>query len=212
MTVDLTGLKRPSRLRSRYAASLHRLRCVADWVQGLDFTSVAQGIPLDQGQGRAYDYVPSGGAHLAAVLKTLSISASDAILDVGCGKGSAMRTMLQFPFHRVDGIDISPDLAAIAETNFRKLKVNRVRVSACDAAVFTDFDPYSHIYLYHPFPAVVMQKVVKALVAACERRGFGMIVIYNNPVSRRFLLGEGFVLRSTHFSVTGKDIHVYALS
>src|SRR5205823_9337716 len=49
----------------------------------------------------------SGGPSLQFVLDTLKISATDAILDLGCGKGGAMITLAKYPFRRIDGIDIS---------------------------------------------------------------------------------------------------------
>src|SRR3990167_1972630 len=57
---------------------------------------------------------PSGNKYLRTVLDNLAISSNDAIIDVGCGKGSAMCIMLEFPFWRVAGIELSQRIVDIA--------------------------------------------------------------------------------------------------
>src|SRR5436305_2669291 len=85
----------------------------------------------------------SGGPELEELLHMLPISRADAVLDIGCGKGGAMITLAQFPFERVDGLEISPKLAHIARLNIRRLDIPNAAVFCADAADFTDIDPYT---------------------------------------------------------------------
>src|SRR5260370_40018593 len=71
---------------------------------------------------------------LALVLQTLPISHQDSILDIGCGRGGAIITMAQYPFARIDGVEISPDLAAVAERNLARLGISRSSIRCCNAA------------------------------------------------------------------------------
>jgi cyclopropane fatty-acyl-phospholipid synthase-like methyltransferase len=52
-------------------------------------------------------------------LNDLNITANDSIIDIGCGKGSAMLSMLGFPFARVDGVELSQQIGSIAIRNLK---------------------------------------------------------------------------------------------
>ena len=41
-------------------------------------------------------------------------------VDVGCGKGRAMLLALRFPFRQVLGVELSPELAVVAQDNLRR--------------------------------------------------------------------------------------------
>jgi len=130
---------------------------------------------------------PSGNKYLVRALRAMSIGPSHSILDIGCGKGSAMRVMLRFPFTRVDGVEMSETIAGIARENFKTLGVHPLRwhVFAVDAtALGEELDIYSHFYLYNPFTSPVMKVVAQNLRRSLERRPRDITVIYNNPVCR----------------------------
>lgn len=135
---------------------------------------------------------PSGNHYLAAVLKELRVQPGDAIIDLGCGKGSAMRTMLRFPFSEVDGLELSGEIAATAIANFERLKERRSRIFIRDAREFTEFDRYNFIYLYNPFPAVIMDAVLVSVRESIGRVPREAVIIYANPTCRDSLLRSGF--------------------
>lgn len=105
-----------------------RSRILLDKFRGLDFLTVI--LPEDVGLDpkQAYHSSPSGNKYLVNVLNDINISSQDSIIDIGCGKGSAMRMMLKFPFARVHGIELSEHIAAIAVNNFKRLNRSRGRV------------------------------------------------------------------------------------
>ena len=61
---------------------------------------------------RCHDYANSGGLSLETVLRALKITSRDAIVDFGSGKGGALITMARYPFARIMGVEISPELVA----------------------------------------------------------------------------------------------------
>ena len=72
------------------------------------------------------------------------------------GKAGAMITLARFAFRKVDGVEISPPLVAVAKRNLAKLKITPSRVFLRDAAKFTDRAEYTYVLPYNPFPAVVL--------------------------------------------------------
>ncbi|KRQ97133.1 class I SAM-dependent methyltransferase [Bradyrhizobium valentinum] len=73
--------------------------------QGVDISRIV--YPEEVGLDSRYvgESTPSWNKYVVRLLKDLHINNQDAILDIGCGKGSAMLAMLKFPFARVDGIE-----------------------------------------------------------------------------------------------------------
>jgi SAM-dependent methyltransferase len=134
----------------------------------------------------------SGGPELKELLKRLEITPSDSILDIGCGKAGAMLTLRLYPFSRVDGIEISSQLARIANENLRRLRVPNARVFCCDAAEFHEIDEYTYLYMYNPFPEAVLRRVVKNLAGSLRRHPRRVSLIYKNPVFANVVLAAGF--------------------
>ncbi len=141
---------------------------------------------------RSYRYSDSGGPDLEELLDTLMISSSDAVLDLGCGKGGALITLAEYPFARVDGVEISPKLARIAGTNIKKLQISNSTIYCCDAADFTELDSYSYFYMYNPFPREVTLRVLENIQSSLRRRARQVTLVYKNPVFNRLVLNAGF--------------------
>lgn len=140
---------------------------------------------------RAYDYSNSGGPRLESILKTLGISRACSVIDVGCGKGGAMITLARY-FGRVDGLELSEQLIPVARENLRKAGLSNSQVFHGDAAEFTDFDPYSYIYLSNPFPCSVMRRFLHHVLDSLERRPRNLTIIYWIPVDDPLLAQMGF--------------------
>jgi len=152
--------------------------------------------PQDNGLSpeRANGHRDSGGPDLHKLLATLPISSRDAVVDMGCGKGGAMITLARYPFARVDGIELSPQLAQVAHMNIERLGIRNATVFCGDAAMFQDLDIYTHVYMYHPFPANIMSSVLVNLTASVHRQKRRITVIYKNPLFHDLVVGAGFDL------------------
>lgn len=178
---------------------VRRFRIWIDRLRGLDFLTNIRPEEVGLDASRVGKSTPSGNRYLANVLRAIQVTPEDSILDVGCGKGSAMRTMLQFPFARIDGLELSDAIAAITVRNFEKLKADRIRVFVGDAEQFDGYGDYSVIYIYNPFPASVMSRVVDALVESVRRSKRELIIIYNNAICDDLVVGSGVFRRVAVF-------------
>jgi len=180
-------------------------------LRGLDLTIAIQPEEVGLDPSVSFRSSASGNKYLKRLLKDLKITKEDAIIDVGCGKGSAMRIMLGFPFARVDGIELSKSIAAIAESNLKKLEVMNSKVFNCDASSFVEYDTYNMVYFYNPFSCNIMSQVIKNILASIERSEREVIIIYNNPVCDDVLVRQdGFVKRRNYPDEWGNGISVYS--
>jgi hypothetical protein len=163
------------------------------WMQcrkiDLRWNSVAD-LGLDP--ARSESHGNSGGPGLEQVLESLTITPQDAVLDLGAGKGGAMITLAKWPFARIDGVEISPAMIGIGRRNLEKLGKVRGAIMQGDAAEFTDMDPYTFFYMYNPFLAPVMEKVLANIRASLVRKPRKATLIYMNPVCHDMVVAAGF--------------------
>jgi SAM-dependent methyltransferase len=136
---------------------------------------------LNLPEDRCHYYANSGGPHLDKVLRALQITSHDSVVDFGSGKGGALITLSRYPFARVTGVEISPELAAIAKKNLAKLRIENVTMAVCDAADFIDLDDYNYFYFFSPFPGNVMAAVIGNIAASLARAPRKATIIYFNP-------------------------------
>lgn len=145
------------------------------------------GLPAD----RSVLHDASGGPELAEVMAGVEIPPGSAIVDLGSGKGGAVLTLCRFPFDEVVGVEISERLVRTAEANARRAGARRVRFIVADAAGFTDLDRFTHVYMYHPFRAPVLEGVLENVRASLERRPRSLTLVYKNPVHHDTVMASG---------------------
>lgn len=177
-------------------------------MKGLDFTYVESNDTLCLDKRFSFGYSPFSQQILETVLKKYTITEDDAILDVGCGKGLALCAFAKFPFGRIDGLDVSQKLVAIAKANLEKLKL-KIDIFHEDARFFTNLDKYSWLYLYNPFPASVVQDFLENTIASLARKPRLLYLLYCNPMVGHKIVLQHFSLHSSNvFEYWGKDIDV----
>lgn len=129
-----------------------------------------------------YGIAPSA---LARALSDLDIHHNEfTFVDVGCGKGRAMIVAAQFPFHSLWGVEISPELCEIARANLalRPEWANRSSIVHEDAASVTYPEGPVLIFMFHPFLAPVLRRVLANLEAQLRKSPRTIYVLYaRNP-------------------------------
>lgn len=185
-----------------------RFQVLNHW-RGVDLEYVATetlGLPAE----RAHFHSQSGGGTLDAIFRSLPIPPGSVALDLGSGKGGAMITLRRLPFDEVIGVELSPDLVRVAETNMARLGLTRVRFFAGDAAAFGDLDAVTHVYMYNPFPCPVMAEVVANLAASLRRRPRTIFVVYRNPLCKDLLARSGVLHEVRTLSADRHDWIIYS--
>ncbi|WP_051360683.1 class I SAM-dependent methyltransferase [Desulfuromonas sp. TF] len=145
---------------------------------------------------RTHYYADSGGLAFDRIMSHFAIGSEDAIVDFGCGKGGILISLAKYPFAKIAGVEISPELVEIAKKNIRKLKIDRVEISCCDAADFQDLDDFNYFYFFDPFPCVVMKDVIRNIERSVAAEPRPATIIYLNPHCHE-LLDSSEVFRKT---------------
>ena len=125
---------------------------------------------------------------------------SAAFVDLGAGKGRALMLASQHPFKRIIGVEIAEELVEIARTNLQSFDKHEGRSSACeiicaDAASYRFPPEPLFLYLYNPFDAPIMRKVIANLVGSFISRPRRIVVAYFRPeLAEMWDLAPEFVL------------------
>lgn len=183
-------LERVPALRDLYGTGWERVHPF-DRAHGTDTSGVvsAESLPLDQAaRAHAICYAGSQPGVLRAALATLPAVANGTFLDLGCGKGRALLVASEWPFRAIVGVELSPALAAIARRNAARMSAlhpgrTAIQVVVGDASAFPLPPGDLVIFLYHPFGAELVARVVDTLEAALAAEPRQLYVIYYNPVA-----------------------------
>jgi len=130
---------------------------------------------------RTHYYADSGGLAFDKIMANFKITTNDAIVDFGCGKGGILISLSKYPFCKITGIEIAPELVEIAKENIRKLKLKNIDIECCDAAEFKQLNEYNYFYFFDPFPCNVMQNVIDNIEKSILEQPRKVTIIYLNP-------------------------------
>lgn len=124
---------------------------------------------------------------LADILASLPIRREQyEFIDIGCGKGRALIVAYEIGFRQVTGVEISPSLCEVAESNPLKCGVNG-RVICQDAISFPLPTGPTVIYFYNPFGARIMKQLVKNIERRLQDSTKDLWIVYVSPSCRRIL-------------------------
>jgi SAM-dependent methyltransferase len=91
-------------------------------------------------------------------------------LDVGAGKGRAMLLASEFPFLRVEGVELNPELAQVAADNIARWHASPhaeplapIAVHQADATAFPLPAEHTLVFMFHPFELPILRRFVRHL-------------------------------------------------
>ena len=108
-------------------------------------------------------------------------------VDIGSGKGRALLMAAEYPFRRIVGVELLPQLHAIAQRNIANLDNEsaacRDVVSLCMDALDFEFPPEPLVlFLFNPLPEAALQQVLARLGTSFDARPRSVYAVYHNPV------------------------------
>jgi SAM-dependent methyltransferase len=146
-----------------------------------------------------------GIRRLKLLFKSLNISKKDSIIDLGCGKGEAIVQLAKYPFNEVAGVELSEKLYLICQNNLRIFKKTDIKLYHDDAGNFGDIDRFNFIYMFNPFPEIVMQKVVLNIEHSLQRKPRLITVIYSHPTCHDVLDSSDIIKKTNEFEIKYKE-------
>lgn len=115
-------------------------------------------------------------------------------VDVGSGKGRALLLASAFPFRRIIGIELLPELHQIAQANIAKFASSKELSpieSICKDATRFDFPVEPMVmFLFHPLLETGFRKVLENLVKSMNQHPRPVYIVYANPVFEMLLAAE----------------------
>ncbi|MBV9179852.1 MAG: class I SAM-dependent methyltransferase [Acidobacteria bacterium] len=108
-------------------------------------------------------------------------------IDIGSGKGRALLLASEYPFERILGVELLPELNQIARENIRKFPRHLQRCSNIEArvedATKISFPPQGLvIFLFHPLPEADFVKFLANLNGSLETLPRPIYLLYAHPV------------------------------
>ena len=189
-----------------------------DIAHGTDTSDLIRGedIPTSHRNGLwSTAYYGISPALLVHLLNTLNIDYQRfTFFDLGSGKGRALLLASRFPFRRIVGVELSPQLNAIAAANIARFRApwqqcRNLEVHNGDATTIDYPAGPLVLYLYNPFLAPVLKRCLRNLMRSLTLEPREIHLIYINPAPDRILSRYAPVLQKQWeqtFALNEEDI------
>jgi len=141
-------------------------------------------------------------------------SSEYALVDVGAGKGRGMLLASASGFRQVVGVELHAELAAVCRRNLRVWRAAHpeaapMRLVEGDATEMRFPAGACVAFLFNPFGAVVMRRLLDEMARQFERRAGMLDVLYVNHESERVLREDGRLRRMWRgkIAMSAEDAH-----
>jgi len=186
----------PARRRQRYGDVDY------DWDHRVDTTSATVNW-RDRLLGLLNSpYQPTEPALFHEALASLNLAFRDfTFIDIGSGKGRTLLMASDYPFRRIIGVELLPELHRVAEENIRKYKSDPQQCfaieSICSDARDFIFPPEPTVlYLFNPLPEAGLEHVLGNLEQSLREHPRPVFVIYHNPVLKHVLVDSKWLAKT----------------
>ena len=128
-------------------------------------------------------------------------------VDLGCGKGRALLLASLLPFRHILGVELDPGLAATARRNLAAFHPSTqlcrsLEVLEADAATAPLPATPLVIFLYNPFLAPTLRRVLHAIERSLREHPRDLWLIYINPEAARVLKHFPFLREHSHATLS----------
>jgi SAM-dependent methyltransferase len=142
----------------------------------------------------AVEYRPAPIEDFKRIIGGLAINYKDwTFLDLGAGKGRAVLLALEYNFKTVVGVEFSPDLARIAQSNLSPFK--NAHILCQDAAEYIFPQDPLVIFLNNPFHGTVMEQVLAHLGDSLLSHPRDVYIAYWNPFCQALFNAAPFLIK-----------------
>ncbi|HEX7679993.1 MAG TPA: class I SAM-dependent methyltransferase, partial [Thermoanaerobaculia bacterium] len=186
----------PERRRGRYGDMEY------DWEHRVNTTSGTVGW-----RGRLLGvfhspYQPTEPALFREMMASLPIDFREfTFVDLGSGKGRTLLMASEFPFRRIVGVEILPELNRAAQENIRVFKsaaqkCTQIESVCADAREFVLPEEPLVLYLFNPLPEAALRQVMQRLQQSGTGNPKPLWIVYHNPLLEAVLADLGWLVRA----------------
>jgi len=158
-----------------------------EWRLGIQ-TGEFDGLQVGD-EGDHHGYEPVEFRCFDLIMQRLAVRpGKDVFLDYGCGKGRAVVLAATYPYRRVLGLELSPELCEIARQQvkraYNKLHCREVEILQADAALFPLPDDVNHVFLFNSFKGEVLQGTLEQVRQSLVRVPRTLSLVYMIPTDQ----------------------------
>jgi len=192
--MDLKGRAR-FQLRRGYLAARLAINSLIERCMGIETSGYVdlQRLGIDAAGRKRYE--PSKWLDLRRILRESDVHPDDVFLDVGSGKGRVVMQAARYGFRRVEGVELSSELNAIASANVEarrhSLRCRDVKFVTADIAEYEIPDDVTVVYHYNSIGGTVFEALLDHLIESLDRRPRTLRFIYNTALEEETLLQTG---------------------
>jgi SAM-dependent methyltransferase len=138
-------------------------------------------------------YQPTDAALFQEMMASLTIDFSQfTFVDLGSGKGRTLLMASEYPFRRIVGVEILPELHRAAEENIASYQsttqqCRQIESVCADASEFELPEGPLLLYLFNPLPEAELIQILENLEESLRRHPRAVYVLYQNPLLERVL-------------------------
>ena len=138
-------------------------------------------------------YQPTDAALFQEMMASLQIDFREfTFVDLGSGKGRALLMASEYPFRRIVGVEILPELHRAAEENIANYQsttqqCTQVESVCADAREFELPEGPLLLYLFNPLPEAGLNRMLENLKESLRQHPRTVFVLYQNPLLERVL-------------------------
>ncbi len=143
-------------------------------------------------------YQPTEPALFREMMDSLPIDFREfTFVDLGSGKGRTLLMASEYPFRRIVGVEILPELDRAAQENIHEFKspaqqCTQIESVCADAREFQFPEEPLVLYLFNPLPEAALRQVIRRL----ERSATPLWVVYHNALLEAILAESSWLVRT----------------
>jgi hypothetical protein len=155
-------------------------------------------------------YQPTDAALFQEMMASLPIDFSEfTFVDLGSGKGRTLLMASEYPFRRIVGVEILPELHRAAEENIANYQsttqqCTQVESICADASEFDLPEEPLLLYLFNPLPETGLNQWLLNLEKSLRLHPRRLYVLYQNPLLDHVLQGSTLLKcteETQHYSI-----------
>jgi hypothetical protein len=139
----------------------------------------------------AVHYEPLPYYAVFKIMQRLALGPNDVFVDVGSGMGRAVCVAASHAISRVLGVEIDPQLNVIASANAARMRHRHAPIHLrCQSATDFDFTEATALWIFNPFGAATMAKVIARIRASWEASPRPLRIAYINATCAHLFAAE----------------------
>ena len=176
-----------TKLRRHLVRFLYRCsERVYEWRFGIATRTEVQLRDFGINDPAAFAHVATSYRRFFQLMKLLPIRpGEDVFLDFGAGMGRAVVLAATYPFRKVIGVELVPELANIARENVRRIRPRltcpEVEIHNTDARNFEIPPEVSVIYFWNPFGEEILASVFENIIRSFRKAPRDLTIVHLSP-------------------------------